>query len=142
MKIVPFENAPHRDQVIQLWERIFVYRGKRNDPALVIDKKMAMGDRLFFVALEKEKVLGTVMAGYDGHRGWIYSLAVDTDQQGHGWGAALLDHAEEALAERGCIKVNLQILGSNGAVEEFYRKRGYSTEDRISMGKEITRNIP
>lgn len=142
MEILPYENKTHREKVIQLWKKVFGYQDKRNDPGLVIDKKLAVNDGLFFVGIEEGRIAGTVMAGYDGHRGWIYSLAVDPDEQKQGLGSALLDFAEQALAEIGCMKINLQILVSNGAVQEFYRKRGYSVEERISMGKQIDRNIP
>jgi ribosomal protein S18 acetylase RimI-like enzyme len=75
------------------------------------------------------------MAGYDGHRGWIYSMAVAPDRRGQGLGSRLLDHALEALKKRGCVKVNLQILESNEAVRRFYEANGFTAEPRLSMGK-------
>ncbi|MEZ6143996.1 MAG: hypothetical protein R3B91_00905 [Planctomycetaceae bacterium] len=76
MTIKPFENAEHRGQVIALWQSVFGYESAHNEPGLVIDQKVAFDDRLFFVAVAEDAVVGTIMAGYDGHRGWIYSLAV------------------------------------------------------------------
>jgi ribosomal protein S18 acetylase RimI-like enzyme len=75
------------------------------------------------------------MAGYDGHRGWIYSLAVAPDRRGQGLGTRLLDHALAALKARGCVKVNLQILESNEAVRRFYEANGFTVEPRLSMGR-------
>lgn len=136
--VTPFDDSRHREAVIALWRSVFGYAEARNDPALVIDQKVAAADGLFFVAESPAgagSVVGTVMCGYDGHRGWIYSLAVTPSERGNGIGRGLMQHAELALAERGCVKVNLQVLEGNRAVESFYQKLGYATEPRISMGK-------
>jgi ribosomal protein S18 acetylase RimI-like enzyme len=94
---------------------------------------------LFFVAECDGEVIGTVMAGYDGHRGWIYSLAVKPEARSRGTGRQLIRHAETALARAGCAKVNLQVVDENKGVVEFYRKAGYAVEPRISMGKLLTK---
>jgi len=94
----------------------------------VIDKKLALGDGLIFVAEAGGAVVGSVMAGYDGHRGWIYSLAVLPEYRRRGVGSRLMRHAEEQLKLLGCPKINLQIMQGNEAVEAFYRKLGYQTE--------------
>ncbi|MDA3850471.1 MAG: GNAT family acetyltransferase [Spirochaetaceae bacterium] len=138
MIIENYSDRNHRTQVIALWERVFGYQQKRNEPNSVIDKKLAVHDGLFFVAMVDKRLVGTVMAGYDGHRGWIYSLAVSPESRGKQWGSELMQHAEEELRKQGCIKVNLQILDSNEKVRIFYEKNGYSEEPRISMGKILT----
>lgn len=92
---------------------------------------------VFFVALIDEYVVGTVMAGYDGHRGWIYSMAVWPEHRTQGIGSALLKVAEQKLVGLGCDKINLQIIEDNQAVARFYEANGYSVEKRISMGKKI-----
>ncbi|MDP6633339.1 MAG: GNAT family acetyltransferase [Phycisphaerae bacterium] len=140
-EIVAFDNAVHRDQVIDLWKRVFAYKAPRNAPVLVIDKKLAFGDGLLFVAVSDDRVVGTIMAGYDGHRGWIYSLAVDRKHQRRGIGSQLLSHAESRLASLGCVKINLQVLDGNDLVEEFYEANGYLAEPRLSMAKTIQANI-
>lgn len=139
--ITTFDNRLHRKQVISLWEEVFKYTAIHNAPELVIDKKLDFGDGLFFVAMDSLVVVGTVMAGYDGHRGWIYSLAVSPNHLNQSIGFALLTYAEQELLKRGCTKINLQILADNKSVENFYKKAGYQTEDRISMGKQLTGNI-
>ena len=74
--ITAFDTRLHGDQVVSLWKEAFGYESDHNLPRLVIEKKVAFSDGLFFVALDDQAVIGTVMAGYDGHRGWIYSIAV------------------------------------------------------------------
>ena len=141
IKIKTFNDKKHRKQVIKIWTAIFRYSDKRNNPALIIDKKLAINDNLFFIALDKDKVVGTIMAGYDGHRGWIYSLAVIPEIRRANIGTKLVKHAENELKKLGCVKINLQIFKDNESVKKFYLKNGYSVEERISMGKEILENI-
>ena len=132
-----FKDASHRKQVIELWQRVFGYESAHNAPEFVIEKKLAIGNGLFFVVESGGKVVGSVMAGYDGHRGWIYSVAVLPEHRGCGLGSRLVRHAEEHLRALGCPKINLQIMDGNEAVAAFYGKLGYEIEPRISMGKKI-----
>jgi len=140
-EILEYNNVKHRDQVVALWKDTFGYKAARNDPGFVIDQKIAMLDGLFFVATHQEGIVGTVMAGYDGHRGWIYAMAVHPGHRKKGIASLLLSHAERRLASLGCVKINLQILKGNADVQRFYRANGYALEDRISMGKEIDENL-
>lgn len=139
--IKPFENASHREQVIALWQAVFGYETAHNSPNLVIDKKIAIGDGLFFVAVADVGVVGTIMAGYDGHRGWVYSVAVHPDHRKQGIGSDLVSHAERALTDKGCMKINLQIMARNESAAAFYSSLGYLVEQRVSMGKRIHENI-
>ena len=141
MKITLFDSNQHTEGTIQLWQGVFGYTDARNDPQLAIDKKVAVNDDLFFVALENDRVIGTIMAGYDGHRGWLYSLAVSPDFRKQGTGTHLVQQAEQALIKLGCHKINLQTLESNQEVLQFYQKCGYQVEPRINMGKTIPENI-
>ncbi|MHC4405714.1 MAG: GNAT family N-acetyltransferase [Planctomycetota bacterium] len=101
IEIVEFDNSRHRQQVVALWEEVFKYDAPRNAPTLVIDKKRAVDDGLFLVALRAGAVVGTVMAGYDGHRGWVYSMAVLPTHRSEGIGSALLASVERKLASLG-----------------------------------------
>lgn len=123
--------------VVHLWRSVFGYEAAHNDPATVIAKKLCVQRELFLVADEGGRVVGTVLGGYDGHRGWIYSLAVETAQRRRGIGRRLVQHLERALVELGCLKINLQIVAGNAAVVGFYERLGYKTEPRISMGKVV-----
>lgn len=135
LQLCAFDDQLHRQQVIALWREVFGYETAHNAPALAIDKKLAVADGLFFVALRAGSVIGTTLAGYDGHRGWLYSVAVHPSQRQLGVGSALIAHAERALAARGCLKINLQLVATNESVARFYQSLGYAVEPRISMGK-------
>jgi Acetyltransferases len=138
--IMNYNDRSHRNQVVALWKTVFAYETAHNRPSLVIDKKLAVSDELFFVAVLDNKVIGTVMAGYDGHRGWIYSVAVSPSHRRGGFGSQLVSHAERALIAKGAVKINLQIMEGNESVTEFYASLGFSVEKRISMGKTIPQN--
>lgn len=129
------------DAVIALWQDAFPeYRDAgrpHRDPRLSIANKLATQPELFFVAAEDGRVIGTVMAGYDGHRGWLYSLAVAVSERRRGLGSHLVAHAEAALRERGCPKINLQVLGAKADVQAFYEALGYRPDAVISLGKRL-----
>ena len=125
-----------RESLIALWRTVFPDDPPHNDPAAMIDAKRAVDD-MIFVAETESGIVGACMAGYDGHRGWLYALGVLEDYRGQGIGAGLVEHSLRALKQRGCIKVNLQVRASNRAVERFYRSLGFDTEARISMGRFI-----
>jgi ribosomal protein S18 acetylase RimI-like enzyme len=134
-------EAGDTDVVVALWQEAFpeyrdVTRPQRN-PHLSIANKMTTQPELFFVAEVDGRVVGTVMSGYDGHRGWMYSLAVDTAYRRHGIGKRLVAHAEAALTARGCPKVNLQVLSAKEDIRAFYEALGYRADAVISMGKRL-----
>ena len=136
MQIRVYREADEQ-AVIALWNQALAPRAPHNDPALNIRKKQEVADGLFFIAMDEERVVGTVMGGYDGHRGWIYSVAVDPDYRHQGIGSALLHHVEAALEERGCLKINLQVRSNNTEVIAFYEKLGFEVEEIVSMGKRL-----
>ena len=123
-----------RSAVIALWERVFPDDPPHHAPAKVFDAKLSMLDEMLFVATDGNTVIGTAMAGYDGHRGWLYTVAVSPEHRRRGIGTALVRHAVGALRTAGCIKVNLQIRASNTAVRGFYESLGFEAEERLSMG--------
>lgn len=125
-----------REALITLWAAVFPDDPPHNVPAAMIDAKLAVDD-LIFIAEIDAMIVGACMAGYDGHRGWLYALAVLDAYRGRGIGAGLVERSLQALKQRGCIKVNLQVRASNRDVESFYRSLGFETEARISMGKFI-----
>lgn len=124
------------DAVVALWRACDLVR-PWNDPHKDIARKLAVADGLFLVAEDDGAVVGTVMAGYDGHRGWMNYLAVAPELQRSGLGRALVAAAEAGLAAFGCPKVNLQIRDTNTAVVAFYERLGYSVDAAISMGKRL-----
>lgn len=126
-----------RAGVVALWERVFPDNPPHNAPETMFDSKFAVGDDLLLVAEDTEIIIGTVMAGYDGHRGWLYAVAVLPEHRRRGIGTNLVRHAVEALRAVGCVKVNLQIRATNAAVRGFYESLGFEAEELLSMGLHI-----
>lgn len=122
-----------RNGLIQLWSDSFPDNPPHNEPSKMIEAKLEVDDQIF-VADEKGKIVGACMVGYDGVRGWLYSVAVSPDQRRRGIGQKLIRNAMEALKSAGCTKVNLQIRASNHEVRAFYESLGFSVEERMSMG--------
>lgn len=126
-----------RAALIQLWAEVFPDDPSHNAPDRMLDSKLKIDDLVFVVynkGKENDELLGACMAGYDGHRGWLYSVAVSEKHRRLGVGAALVNKAILSLKELGCIKVNLQIRSTNTVVAQFYKSLGFSVEDRLSMG--------
>ncbi|MFT5112257.1 MAG: ribosomal protein S18 acetylase RimI-like enzyme [Parasphingorhabdus sp.] len=132
-EIRQYGNADY-DQVIELWRREFPNALAHNDPQKVLKEKLENDDNLLFVADNSAQIGGTVMAGYDGHRGWLYSVVVHPSSRRQGLGRKLVTYAMARLAALGCCKVNLQIRSESSDVASFYRRLGFETEDRVSMG--------
>jgi ribosomal protein S18 acetylase RimI-like enzyme len=121
--------------VAALWDDVFPGPSPWNEPHAAIRRKLSVQRELFFVAEVDGEIVGTVMGGYDGHRGWIYSVAVSPSHRRVGIGARLMRRVERELRARGCPKVNLQVHGGNTGAVSFYESLGYAAEDRVSMGK-------
>ena len=136
IKIRPFSEAD-TDSVAALWRRVYPHAPAWNVPEEDIQRKLAVQRELFLVAELDAEIVGTAMAGYDGHRGWVYYLVVSPEHRRRGIGTALMRRVEEELARLGCPKLNLQVRASNEEVVAFYEKLGYKIEERISMGKRL-----
>lgn len=129
------------EAVVALWERCGLTR-PWNDPRKDIARKLLVQPELFLVAATDEQIVGTVMAGYEGHRGWINYLGVDPAYQRQGIGRLLMSAAEEKLQARGCPKINLQVRSTNSAVIAFYNAIGYAVDDVTSLGKRLEHDGP
>jgi ribosomal protein S18 acetylase RimI-like enzyme len=113
-----------------------------NDPYRDIERKLSVQPELFLVVEgDAGEIIGTAMAGYDGHRGWVNYLAVDEAHRGSGLGAELMAVAERLLTERGCPKLNLQVRSSNTGVIEWYRSLGYEPDNAVSLGKRLIPDV-
>ena len=134
----PYEAAD-APAVTALWAAVFPDERPWNQPEAILRRKIVLGDGFVWVAEADGIVVGTVMAGWDGQRGWLYHLATAPPHRRRGIGRALVRAAEEALVARGCPKVNLQVVAANRDVAAFYARLGYVVEDRISMGKTLAR---
>lgn len=132
MRVRRFRERDRRS-LISVWQRVFPDDPPHNEPASVIDAKLAVDD-LIFVAERNDTIIGACMAGWDGHRGWLYAVAVLPEYRRNGIGSMLVASAMGALRELGCLKVNLQIRTSNSKTVAFYESLGFSVEVRLSMG--------
>lgn len=136
MSIRSFREAD-RPQLVQLWGAAFPDDPPRNAPARMIDGKLAHHPELLLVAEEAGLIVGAVIAGFDGVRGWIYHLAVAPAHRRRGIATELMRAAAERLRGLGCAKVNLQVRAANAGAVAFYRALGYEIEERISMGRAL-----
>lgn len=127
------------EAVISLWRRCDLVR-PWNDPRKDIERKLQVRPDLFLVGVLDRQIIASVMAGYEGHRGWLNYLAVAPELQRRGYARAIIDEAERLLRAAGCPKINLLIRASNQGVIEFYRRLGYSSDDVVSMGKRLERD--
>lgn len=134
MHIRPYEAADFGG-LDALWQEAFPNDPPRNRAEFAVPAKLAVQPDLFFVAVDEGRVIGSIMAGYDGHRGWLYAVAVRQDCMRRGVGTKLVRTAEAALRQLGCGKVNLQVRSTNAAVIGFYQRLGFDVEDRVSMGR-------
>ncbi|HYD42401.1 MAG TPA: GNAT family acetyltransferase [Anaeromyxobacter sp.] len=129
------------DAVLALWRAVFPEYAEparaHRDPAASIARKLDFGDGLFWLAERGGRVVGTAMAGWDGHRGWLYSVGVHPEARRGGVGASLVREAERQLAARGCPKVNLQVLAGNEAALAFWGRVGYAQDAVVPMGKRL-----
>ena len=135
MLIRPFRPGDEA-AVIALWQRCDLVR-PWNDPHKDIQRKLLVRPDLFLVGIVDDHILASVMAGYEGHRGWLNYLAVDPAHQRRGHARAMVAEAERLLRAAGCPKINLQVRTSNNGVIEFYRKLGYAADEVTSMGKRL-----
>ena len=143
MQIRNYDNSKDKDQVIKLWNKVFPIYSPHNDPLTSINRKLAVDDNLFFVAESSEKnVIGTIIAGYDGHRGWIYYLAVKPELRNQNIGSLMVKHAEKKLESLGCPRINLMGKIGNQGVFSFYQKLGYVDDPVVVLSKRLYEDDP
>ena len=135
LTIRPFQITDKAD-VIELWHRCNLVV-PWNDPDKDIMTKLAFQPDLFFVGTLDGSIVATVMAGYEGHRGWINYLAVAPDCQGQGLGRRMMTEAETRLQGAGCPKINVQVRTSNLATIAFYERLGYAKDEVVNLGKRL-----
>ena len=133
--IRPFELAD-TEAVVSLWQATGLTR-PWNNPYQDINRKLSVQPELFLVAVAAGAIVGSVMAGYDGHRGWLYYLASDPSRRGEGIGRRLVEVAEERLLELGCPKVQLMVRPENNSAHGFYGALGYETFETWATGKRL-----
>lgn len=135
MKLRPYLDSDH-DDIIALWT-VCGLVVPQNNPSKDIARKLKIGRDLFLVGESEDGIVGSVMGGYDGHRGWINYLAVSPSVQGLGYGRRLMESIEAILREKGCPKINLQVRNTNTQVIEFYKAIGFLDDNAVSLGKRL-----
>jgi len=133
MQIQPFQEQ-HRAAVITLWQTCGLTR-PWNDPGADIDRALTNVASDILLSFDGDKLIGTVMVGYEGHRGWVYYLAADPGRRGEGIGRNLMTVAEDWLRDRGCPKILLMVRDSNHAVRRFYENLGYDHQNVTALGR-------
>ncbi len=130
------------EAVVALWQTAGLTR-EWNDPYADVRRKLAVQPELFLVAEDEQgRIVGAVMGGYDGHRGWLHYIATAPDRRGEGIGAALVAEAERLLLAMGCPKVQLMVRAGNEEVLGFYDALGYERFDVANTGKRLIPDGP
>ncbi len=135
MQLRPYHPADE-SAVIALWRECGLIV-PQNDPHKDIARKMQVAPELFIVGEADGEIVGSCMAGYEGHRGWINYLAVHPSRQRRGYATDLMREAERLLRLAGCPKINLQVRSSNSQVIAFYESLGFSKDPVVSLGKRL-----
>ncbi|MCF9033554.1 GNAT family acetyltransferase [Acinetobacter nectaris] len=133
--IRPIENKDI-DTVVELWEICNITR-PWNHPETDIFRKMNQRDELFLVAEKDNRVIASIMGGYDGHRGWIHYLAVQPEYQRLGIATALMQNIEKRLIAIGCPKVQLMVRPENTSVIQFYEELDFEEIESVCLGKRL-----
>lgn len=134
-------RSPDEPALIALWHACGLVRSW-NDPEKDIQRKLTVQPELFLVGTIGEMLVASVMAGFDGHRGWVNYLAVAPEHRKSGLGRALMEKVEQELKAIGCPKLNLQVRTSNHEVLAFYRRLGYLQDEAVSLGKRLIPDEP
>ena len=124
------------DDVIKLWKDCGLVV-PWNDPTNDIQRKLLVQSELFLIGTLDNEIIASAMAGYDGHRGWVYYLAVHPNHQKFRYGKKMMESAERLLIEMGCPKINIMVRESNLDVIKFYKETGYAVQEVATLGKRL-----
>jgi ribosomal protein S18 acetylase RimI-like enzyme len=124
------------EDVVGLWERAGLTR-PWNDPRADLRRAVDGPASLVLIGVKGDRLIATVMVGHDGHRGWVYYLAVSPEAQREGHGRTMMSAAEAWLRARGIPKLNLMVRSGNQAVGDFYRSLGYEIDDVLVFSRRL-----
>ncbi|MEA2876674.1 MAG: hypothetical protein QOF14_1870 [Hyphomicrobiales bacterium] len=120
--------------VIALWQRCGLTR-PWNDPAADIAFARRGANATILVGRADSAIVASAMVGHDGHRGWVYYVAVDPEHQKKDFGRVIMAAAEDWLRATGVEKVQLMVRPDNTGVKAFYDRLGYATQERVIYAK-------
>jgi len=135
MTIEPI-RPPWFTEAVQLWDEVALTR-PWNDPRADLERAVGGASSTVLAGVDGGRLLATAMVGHDGHRGWVYYLAVRPSAQGRGHGRAMMKACEAWLLDRGVPKLNVMVRGENQAVQGFYRSLGYGTDDVLVFSRRL-----
>jgi ribosomal protein S18 acetylase RimI-like enzyme len=135
MQIAPLSPARY-EAAVALWREAGLTR-PWNDPIDDLQRAAAQSGSTVLAATEGDRLLATAMVGHDGHRGWVYYVAVTPVARGRGLGRAIMQACEHWLAQRGVPKLNLMVRGDNAAAIAFYASLGYRQDDVVVLAKRL-----
>lgn len=133
LTVAPIGDGDVAD-VIALWQRCGLTR-PWNDPASDIALARKGENAAMLAGRDNSGIVASVLVGHDGHRGWVYYVAVDPDCRHKGYGRVIMDAAEQWLRRRGIEKLQLMVRSDNSQVQAFYRSLGYLEQERIIYAK-------
>lgn len=140
LHITQFQESD-TEAVVALWHACGLTR-PWNDPYRDVARKLLVQPELFLLVRDGNPVVASIMAGFDGHRGWVNYLAVTATHRGQGLGRALMREVEQRLEAAGCPKLSLMVRKDNHAVLDFYTHLGYGVDDVVAMGKRLIHDLP
>jgi ribosomal protein S18 acetylase RimI-like enzyme len=129
LTIAPIEDADIAE-MIALWQRCGLTR-PWNDPAADIARARKGANAAVLAGRHGSTIVASALVGHDGHRGWVYYVAVDPDCRHKGYGRIVMEAAEDWLRRRGIEKMQLMVRSDNSQVQAFYRSLGYLDQERI-----------
>jgi ribosomal protein S18 acetylase RimI-like enzyme len=124
------------DATIELWQEVGLTR-PWNDPRADVERALRGPSSTVLAGIEGRALVGTAVVGHDGHRGWVYYVAVSPRVRGRGWGRALMEACEAWLADRDVPKVNLMVRGDNDEARGFYAALGYVVDDVVVLSRRL-----
>ncbi len=140
LAIAPIDDADVAD-VVALWQACGLTR-PWNDPAADIALARKESNATVLIGRDEGAIAATVLVGHDGHRGWVYYLAVDPVRRHRGYGCVMMAAAEDWLRRRGIEKLQLLVRADNSQVRGFYQALGYSEPERVIFAKWLDGRAP
>lgn len=137
IKVNVTELSPHFSaEAVSLWQQCGLTR-PWNDPLMDLQRAMRGPDSTVLACMRDGRLLATAMVGHDGHRGWVYYLAVREAERGHGLGRTLMTSCEQWVGARGIPKLQLMVRTGNEAVRSFYARLGYEENEVVVLGRRL-----
>lgn len=137
MDVQPLRPADY-DRAVALWHATGLTR-PWNDPLADLERAIAGPSSTVLGGYIDSCLVATAMTGHDGHRGWVYYLAVEPSLQGRGMGGQVMAAVEAWLRSQGVVKVQVMVRSGNATAANFYQRIGFELSDVRVFAKWLTR---